>query len=233
MDEKRLVLLPGMDGTGRSLEPLARVLSPVVATTIVRYPASRPLSYDQLLPLVREACHGGGSFVLFGESFSGPLTLRIAAEQPAGLRAVILCASFERWPMSSLLKPFARWCPPILLQIVPQRVALRQLLGQDPPNEAVSLLLQALDEVPPTVMAQRARAIAGADVTAQLRQCRVPLLYLRAGNDRVVRPGNAARMQRIQPALQILDVEGPHLLPAAAPEAVARAITPFVQRHLG
>jgi pimeloyl-ACP methyl ester carboxylesterase len=221
MDEKRLVLLPGMDGTGRSLEPLARVLSPVVATTIVRYPASRPLSYDQLLPLVREACHGGGSFVLFGESFSGPLTLRI------------LCASFERWPMSSLLKPFARWCPPILLQIVPQRVALRQLLGQDPPNEAVSLLLQALDEVPPTVMAQRARAIAGADVTAQLRQCRVPLLYLRAGNDRVVRPGNAARMQRIQPALQILDVEGPHLLPAAAPEAVARAITPFVQRHLG
>ena len=39
------------------------------------------------------------------------------------------------------------------------------------------------------VLAARARAVAGVDVTAELQNCAVPLLYLRAAGDWVVRPG--------------------------------------------
>jgi pimeloyl-ACP methyl ester carboxylesterase len=90
----RLILMPGMDGTGELFAPLLHALGNSIESSVLRYPTAEPLGYSELLSRVRVELPKSDSFVLLGESFSGPLALMVAAEAPTGLRGVILCASF-------------------------------------------------------------------------------------------------------------------------------------------
>src|SRR5579863_3225723 len=99
----KLILMPGMDGTGELFAPLLRALGTSVETSVVRYPPDEPLGYAELLPRVRAELPQSGPFVLLGESFSGPLAIMLAGEAPAGLRGVMLSASFATNPV--------RWFP--------------------------------------------------------------------------------------------------------------------------
>src|SRR5438477_10571709 len=95
----KLILMPGMDGTGELFAPLLRALGDSMESSVLQYPADEPLGYAELLPRVRAEIPRRAPFVLLGESFSGPLALMLAAEAPAGLRGVILCASFATSPV--------------------------------------------------------------------------------------------------------------------------------------
>jgi pimeloyl-ACP methyl ester carboxylesterase len=108
-----LILLPGMDGTGRLFGPLLRILPPGLEAAVVAYPADRPCGYAELLPLVEAAVPDGGEFLILGESFSGPLASLLAARRPRRLRGVILCASFARSPLPSFISRLRRiaWYP--------------------------------------------------------------------------------------------------------------------------
>ena len=94
----RLVLLPGMDGTGILFEPLLDALPQGWTAQVVRYPPDKPLGYESLLDVVLHAIEGNEPFMLVGESFSGPLALMAALGKPAGLQAVILCAIVHSKP---------------------------------------------------------------------------------------------------------------------------------------
>jgi pimeloyl-[acyl-carrier protein] methyl ester esterase len=73
-----------------------------VSGNVVPYPPDVPLGYDELEPLVREALPTRGHFVLLGESFSGPLAIRIAANPPPALVGLILCVTFASTPSPTL-----------------------------------------------------------------------------------------------------------------------------------
>ncbi len=99
-DEKDiLVLLPGMDGTGVLFAPLLGELDPRISPWVVPYPADEPLSYDELLPLVRRALPSGEPFFLLAESFSGPLAIKLASEAPGNVRALVLVSTFIKNPL--------------------------------------------------------------------------------------------------------------------------------------
>jgi pimeloyl-[acyl-carrier protein] methyl ester esterase len=97
-----LVLLPGLDGTGKLFTELLRALDCRVASIVVPYPTDVALGYDELETLVRAALPAQGSYVLLGESFSGPLAIRIAARPPPGLVGLILSVTFAS-------NPYPRW----------------------------------------------------------------------------------------------------------------------------
>ena len=78
----RLLLLPGMDGTGLLFEPLVKALPPSLTARVVAYPPDQLLGYNELLQLVQKSAEEGGDFVVVGESFSGPLALMLAARRP-------------------------------------------------------------------------------------------------------------------------------------------------------
>lgn len=78
----KLILMPGMDGTGELFAPLIGALGSSIESIVVRYPTDQPLTYSELFPQVRAALPRSGPFVLLGESFSGPLALMLAAEAP-------------------------------------------------------------------------------------------------------------------------------------------------------
>jgi pimeloyl-[acyl-carrier protein] methyl ester esterase len=223
-----LVLLPGMDGTGDLFAPLVAALAPHVRTIIVRYP-DQPLDYASHEAIVRAALPVGHPFILLGESFSGPIAISIAASAPAGLRGYILCCSFVRSPRRSLgwLRPLLGFLPP---HRVPQAVTKYFLMGRFGNADLRRLHARTLSRVSSRALVARLRAIADVDASSILRHVGLPALYLRATEDRLV-PRSASRLfVRLSPNSRVVDIEGPHLLLQARPDAAARVIREFADQ---
>src|SRR6476646_5995820 len=95
----KLVLLPGLDGTGNLFAEFIAVLPSGFQVITARYPTTGSLSYSQLAPLVRHATPTSDPFVLVAESFSTPLAIQIAAEDLPNMKALVLCAGFATSPV--------------------------------------------------------------------------------------------------------------------------------------
>ena len=104
----KLVLLPGMDGTGILFEPFLESLPESISPIVVTYPCDMPLSYAELLQVIEAKLPSAEPFIVLGESFSGPLALRIAASCPPGLKGLVLSASFARNPIRYFPRVAAR-----------------------------------------------------------------------------------------------------------------------------
>jgi pimeloyl-ACP methyl ester carboxylesterase len=113
MSRTTLVLLPGLDGTGDLFAPVVNALGPSVPTQIVRYPLSDASDYATCEAIARASLPTDRSYVLLGESFSGPIAVSIAATAPPRLGGLILCSTFVCNP-----QPYLRPLRP-LLSILP------------------------------------------------------------------------------------------------------------------
>lgn len=223
----RLLLLPGMDGTGRLLEPLCAALPASLTSIVVRYPTDRALGYDELLTIVEESVPRGDEFIVLGESFSGPLAVMLAAKKPPGLKGIILCASFARSPVRGIVRGVARIIGPLLMRVTPRAVERWMLLGRYQTPELRGMLDEALSSVPPAVLSSRLRSVLAVDVVAELRSCSVPILSLRSTADRLVSSRCGADLKRINPAIDVAVLNAPHLILQAAPLEAARVIENF------
>jgi pimeloyl-ACP methyl ester carboxylesterase len=220
-----IVLLPGMDGTGELFEPLLGALPPELPATTVRYP-DLPANYAAHETVARAALPRDRPFVLLGESFSGPVAVAIAARAPANLRGLVLCASFLTSP-HPMLKPLRAFTPLASPKLVPGFITRRSLLGPFETPGLRALHARALRTVSSPTLTARLRAMADVDVRDALRSVRVPCLYLRATRDRIVAARFAAQFSAHARTGTVVEIEGPHLLLQANPEAAARHITAF------
>ncbi len=224
----KLVLLPGLDGTGRLFKPLVEALPSHLSPVVVSYPNDKPLSYAELIRFVKLQVPSNEDYVLLAESFSGPVAIEISASRPAHLKALVLSATFVSNPalisqrMSFLLRElFFKLTPPHV-------VASRYLLGEKPPIDLVETFLSAKRSVPPDVLAFRMRSVMNADVRRAFAACRLPVLYLFATQDRLVKRRSLAQMQKINPQMAVVEIEGPHLLLQREPAKSVEAITHFL-----
>ncbi len=225
----KLVLLPGLDGTGTLFAPLIAPLSGRVSTIVVSYP-DRVLNYSEHERLVRAALPTGGPFVLLGESFSGPIAVSIAAEAPPGLVGCIVCASFVVCPRRILA--FARPClGSSFANMIPMPLARHLLMGRFATPELCAMHLRAMRCVSPGTLAARLKEIAAVDVSRSLTRIRVPTLYIRGTEDRLV-PKSASRLfSRLNSTARVVEVEAPHFLLQVRAKEVARTIEAFIE-HL-
>ena len=84
--------------------------------------------------------------------------------------------------------------------------------------------------VSPAALAGRSRAALGVDVSAELRRCDVPLLYLGASRDVVVPSWNARFIKDEKPSAEVVTIDGPHLALRTDPSAAALAVTAFMMK---
>jgi pimeloyl-ACP methyl ester carboxylesterase len=222
----KLVLLPGLDGTGLLFEPLVQVLPTHLSPVVISYPSDQAQSYSELVKVVKQQVPSKEDYVVLAESFSGPVAIEMAATHPANLKALVLCATFVSNPallpqvMSFLL------CRPFFALEPPRVFVSRYFLGEEPPVYLVETFRRAKRSVRPKVLALRMRSVVNADVRKAFAACRLPILYLRARQDRLVKPRSLVEMQRIKPEMTAIGIDGPHLLlqrqPAKCVEAIAR-----------
>jgi pimeloyl-ACP methyl ester carboxylesterase len=224
-----LLLLPGLDGSGVMFRPLLPYLPPNIHPIIVNYPPDQLLGYDQLLPIVLAAIPGNSEVVVLGESFSGPLALMLAAQPPARLRAVILCASFVRSPLRFRRDWLIHFVHPAAFRMFPAFLRTKAMFGAFTTSERQALKSEALANLRPEVLAHRVRAVLNVDARRALAACRVPLLYVRGRYDLLVPPHNLAEICALHPSTQVATLLAPHEVLQSRPRAAASVIATFIQ----
>jgi pimeloyl-ACP methyl ester carboxylesterase len=224
-----LVLLPGMDGTGRLFEPFVAELPAALNSIVVRYPVNRPLGYADLEPLVESALPSAGPFVLLAESFSGPLALRVARGHQR-LVALVLVGSFARSPIARWLSAFRHvagsWC---FRFAPPSWLIGRYLAGDDAPAALVAAVRSAVMAVAPAVMAKRIREVLAVDVRSLLPAIHVPVFHISGSRDRLIAPRSVEDFQTLGGPFETASLDAPHLILQTQPVAAARLIEQFIR----
>jgi pimeloyl-[acyl-carrier protein] methyl ester esterase len=227
MTKMNLVLLPGMDGTGELFEPFINALRGEFNLTIVRYPVNEALDYAQLETIVRTFLPSQEPYVLLGESFSGPIAVSITASGPENLRALILCCTFVKNPRPALT--FIRGLVDLLpVTFAPVSALSDLLLGRFSTASHRLKLVQSLNKVSPNTLKARLKAVLSIDATQKVANIRVPVLYLRASQDRLV-PTKASRLiTSLLPTMHLVELEAPHFLLQVAPVEAAEVVSDFI-----
>jgi pimeloyl-ACP methyl ester carboxylesterase len=220
------VLLPGLDGTGLMLSEFAAALGAFTEVKIVRYPHFQPWDYDALLSFVRTQLPDT-PHVVIGESFSGPLALRLAQEGQTELRGIILGASFARLdlPFKKAISCLTGIVSP---RIVPTDILAPFLLGRWSTAVHRRRLRSTLTQVSPQVLSVRAKAALAVDQTTG-GNIRLPVLYLRASEDRLIPKSATNVIAALAPRIEIREIAAPHFLFQAAPMECAAAVRTFYE----
>jgi pimeloyl-ACP methyl ester carboxylesterase len=226
-----LVLLPGLDGTGKLFAEFLKVLDLNVKAVVVPYPEDVPLDYDQLEALVRAALPTAQPFVLLGESFSGPIAIRIAARPPAGLVGLILSVTFASNPFPRLAwaRPLAAYLP---LKSFPRWVRAPLMWGSASPNRAPRQSQRAMAGVSVAVIRHRIAALLAADEDSTLRSVLLPTLVLCGRRDRVIPKAATMRIVRGIPHSLHVEIDGPHLLLQTCAAECATAVLSFMRERV-
>lgn len=232
MNDTPLVMLPGMDGTGELFEPLIECLPPSIRPIVVAYPGDRNLTYHELVEFVGPICPTEQPFAILAESFSGPIAVRLAAQRPPGLNAVILAATFVRSPLPWLPGAGRHLVGSWMFQFPMPAAAIRLLLGnRQTTPEIVRAVQSATRRVSPAVLALRVREVLNVDVTDALLHVTVPLLSLAGRRDRLVTSRSGELIRQLRPDIECAIVEAPHLLLQTQPQECAKIITEFLSRR--
>lgn len=223
-----LILLPGLDGTGTLFDAFVAALGTEFKVKVVSYPATEPLDYAELEAIARSALPAEGSFVILGESFSGPIAVSLAASCSAQLKGLVLCCTFVRnpRPVFAVFKPVLGLLP---IASAPVSIFIRLLLDRASTAALRSAITQAMAQLSPSVLRARIRAILSVDVSSKLAEVNVPVLYLRAAQDHFVPQIASQLVTQLCPGAQVVAVEAPHFLLQAAPSEAAKIIAAFIR----
>lgn len=226
-----LLLLPGMDGDGRLFNRLRATLENELGlcVDVVSYNDLAISSYDDIEAAVRFQLTGLGPVVLVGESFSGPVVVRVCAAPPSNLVAGVVVSSFPYSPV-----PVPLWLSPVLSRLVlcfrPPRWALRSVLvGRDADEALVDEVQSVISGTSKQLLSARLRAILEVDVRTALAGCQLPMLSIRASKDRLVSKRVNRRLSRSCAGMAEVQLAGPHLLAQVNPMGVAHEIEVFLR----
>lgn len=223
------LILPGLDGSAALRRGFGQALQSFAEPVLVSYPPEGVSSYAQARVVVDRAISAGQAYVLVAESFSGPLACAIAGANPDGLRGLILCASFARYPgpWPGALVPLVRALPPGPLL----GMALRSLmLGRWSTPARASAFQDAVSRLSPAILRSRLRAAVQADARSALASTAVPVLFLKASSDRVVAASAALEAQSRCHSMELRCVDGPHSLLQANPDGCSQEIRAFLRQ---
>ena len=224
-----LVLLPGLDGTGNLFAPLIPELPRTLNVITAAYPSARFMPYPELVSWLSELVPRDGPFAILGESYGSTVAVKFAATHPPNLTGVILCAGF-------ISNPVRKWGPlpkllarPLFFRFRPPDV-LREYftLGFGSPESLKLALRRAVRSANTEAFAKRARAAIDCDAREEIRQVKVPVLYLQASEDRLVGSDCLDEIKRLRPETISISIRAPHLLLQREPRAAAEAISRFL-----
>jgi pimeloyl-ACP methyl ester carboxylesterase len=216
-----IVLLPGLDGTGDLFDRLVPRLAPELRVKVVRYPHDPSLGYAGYCELVRSEI-GSRPIFLLGESFSGPVAIRVATRLGAQVKGLVLAATFVKspWPWW-LIRRAARVDP----RATPKHIRDAILMGPYGDPELAAKVDEIVAAMPRAVRAARLHAIAEVDVRGDFARLECPILVLHGRGDWLVRKSLIQRAVSDKGRARMIVIPGAHmLLQTRAAEAAAEII---------
>jgi len=224
----KLVLLPGLDGTGLMFEPFKNVFPNLEQLQIISYPVDQKLNYDELLEIVKKQLPKSQKFILLAESFSGPLAAKLL-DHP-NLHAAIFCASFVKSPRPFISKIMNYLPTSLLFKIsLPSLILRFACLGYKCPASTVDFTKISIQKVNSEVLAFRFGLLRKIDELNYVAKSHKPILCLVPSKDKLVPLSCSEDIKKANNSVYIEKIKGAHFLLQSSPEESVRAICEFSQ----
>lgn len=232
MKDISIVLLPGLDGTGKLFKPMTQFLPTWIKPVVVSYPEDKPYGYEDLKGIVSNAIPKSNDFVVLGESFSGPLAIMTASEKPNGLLGVILCATFAKNPFNFIPSWASHLSVSPIYALWPTTIRLRAICGGGRFKNLINMALDAIKTAHPRAISARVKAILKVNVRLLFEKIDVPVLYIAGRKDHLIKKHNMIDLITIKPEMEVAELNTKHFLLQLEPDRSAEIITNFIKNIL-
>lgn len=225
-----LVLLPGLDGTGKLFDIFVQQFPDQSAITVIDYPMDEHIPFEQLADYIIPLLPINKPLIILGESYSGPVALSLADREGLDVVGVILVATFAKYP-ASLFKSFSNLLPLSLLfrLPIPDFIIRHFCFGKWGNKTLYKQLRDSVRANKPGVLARRAHEGASIDVTALLLNIKVPCMYIAASDDNMVPATAINHLESHLPQLQVVTIEGKHFILQCKPKECFEVVMPFIE----
>ena len=214
----KVVLLPGLDGTGELFEPLIEMLPKSIKVQTISYDLNKKQSYSELIKYVILNLPQE-NFILLAESFSGPIAYQVALSKPKQLKSLIVVATFLENPRPFLLK----FLPTRVLDLtIPILLIKLFFLGFSTKIEIINLFKIAIKKVPPSVIAFRLDEITKLKLAQ--KKLDIKTTYIQASNDKLVPSKSLKNWQNICSEISVFKVSGEHFILQSNPVKCAEIV---------
>ncbi len=197
-DTKPLILLiPGLDGTGRffdsQLDSLSRVYRPLPWAFRPRADFDFPDLVREMAPAVKN--EAPGSVTLVGESFGGAIALHFVLAFQDRIRQLALINGFPYYPrragiaLGCMFAPALRWYG---IRSIKNCLTDRLLASEGITEEGRRHYRDVVRLIDPAAYRRRLELVREADLRARLTDIAVPTLIFAAGRDKIVPSMRAA-----------------------------------------
>lgn len=226
----KIIILPGLDGTGLMLKEFSEEISHFYDTEILTYPLDVALSYDELAETIFSQLPQNEDYIILAESYAGPLAIKIASQKPSGLIAIIFAASFAKKPnnIPYLLTPLINIAPFSSKTLT--RMARPITFGRWGNAELDKLTYEAINTVNRNVLIKHVYDIMKVDTIETLKTIDIAMLYILPDSDKLVHQDSAKLMVAANPQISIIDIEGPHFILQSKPSECVNIIDNFISQ---
>ncbi len=223
-DNIKIVLLPGLDGTGELFYPLLQRLS-VFDVKIIKLPLTGNQDYETLsnhLKLLLPT----KDFILVAESFSGPIAAILANKNISALKGIVFVATFLSTPAKHLLA-LSQYVPvKALLNLPLSDFFTKHLLFESTvTKEMLEKFNRVVKTLPATIFKQRLKVLL--NLKFNYETCDIPSVYLQPENDRLVDKDKYEEFERYFSNISRQSIAGPHFLLQTQPDKCAEEIQRF------
>ncbi len=226
----RIILLPGVYGTGLMFTPLVDAMPEEYDCRIISYPIDKVLSYSELTKYVAERIPQDKPFIILAESFSGPIALMLTELLGENLKALILVCTYVTNPHPWLAKFSKFVLKDHIVARTPSRFMARFMIaGFKMSDEMLDLAFSIQRRVSAKVFRYRLYEAMAVDVSGILKRLKMPILHMYAKNDRVIPRSAQRKIKHIRPDLNSVAIPGPHYLLQTKAEECLRSIKPFLK----
>ena len=224
---QQIILLPGMDGTGRLYKPLLKEIGGRYKVKVVSYPKNEPLTYTELTAFVRSQLVDDVEYVIVAESFSGKVACLLAEDNSINIRNIIFIASFLTSP-NKYMKYIPNWLLKFLFSAyVPSVIARSCLFDASVRKSLVNEFRDIIRSANKAVLAFRFCEMAS--LRSDTETVLIPALYIRAKYDKLIKSIHVEDFRRKFNKFDLVEIEGPHFLAQSEPEKCWKIISDHAQ----
>jgi pimeloyl-ACP methyl ester carboxylesterase len=218
-----IALLPGLDGTGDLFFPIIPFLENHFEVHVVRY--TDQLTFNEYVESAAKQLPNSDPVSLVAESFSGPIAISLLANKKLNFEASVLSATFCKSPLPFLTQ-ISKYVPEGLFASNPASKAFLDLFvtGRGANLEVRNKARELLNQVSPRQFQNRIGLVNEVDVTDELKEIEVPLLYIQATKDRIVLADSGTEIKKHAKKMEIEKVVGSHMILQTQPETCAELI---------
>jgi pimeloyl-[acyl-carrier protein] methyl ester esterase len=224
----QFLLLPGLDGTGKLFSRFVCMQPPSFSCEIVAYDESFAELHDYI-KIITGRLSTVAKTVLIAESFSGPIAAQIASRCGDQIAGIVFAASFVKPPHPELLNLASIVPTPafgIMRETLVNRFCVNGVRDKIVIDEAKAVVNALASEV-----IKRRLILLASFAKSQLAQSDIPVLSLRATQDRLITQAAISSIENTFPKTISIDVKSPHFLLQACPEECWLHIEKFVSNY--